>query len=137
MDEITRQIQHVTREGLNCQDVDQLIKWRQELAGHGFYLSEMSADYYALYLEAYRVRKQQEAEAYMEARKTGVSVKDAEATAVIMVEKFRKHEADTEAGYKKFKSKVDQLNKVVDGLAQQISHVKRELEHFRFTQNPK
>lgn len=127
MVEIDEMIEWYLSKGKGIQSIQILLDFQLKLSGHSYFLAQQVADEYANFAIAEQMRKVKTETLtldYYENNPAGIS----RSKATRDVQGYKDQEISAEAEYKAKKLKLEQLNKILDGLMQRISYLKREQE---------
>lgn len=106
--------------------VNQLLDWKDLLAGYNYHLAELMSDYFADYSKHYYIRKIKIAREKNRLIKEGSAISAAESIATVEAAQEFQTELDNEAMADRLDNLLRQSNRVVDAMAQRISVLKNE-----------
>jgi len=125
--EVDDMIHWYLTKGKTIQSIQMLLDFQLKLSAMSYFLAEQVANEYAGYSLAEHYRKVKVETMTLdnyESHPAGIS----RSKAIRDSQGYKDTEITREAEYKAVKLKLDQLNKILDGLMQRISHLKREQE---------
>lgn len=127
MTEIDKMIEWYLNKGKEVQSINILLDFQLKLSGYSYYLAEKVAKTYAEYSTAEHLRKTKTEVLALEYNLDN-PITTSRSMAVKDVAQYKDQEICKEVDYKESKLKLDQVNKILDGLMQRISYLKREQE---------
>lgn len=127
MVEIDKMIDWYLDKGKEIQSIQMLLDFQLKLSGWSYFLAQRVSDDFAEYAYAEQRRKVQteiRTLAYYDNNPAGIS----RSKAIKDTDVLKDSEIAAEANYKALKLKLEQVNKILDGLMQRISYLKKEQE---------
>lgn len=116
--------------GKDVQSIDMLLDFQLKLSGYSYFLAEKVATSYNDYAVSEHIRKTQTEILAMEYVLDN-PITTSRSMAIKDVKIYKDDEIAKEVDYKAKKLKLDQVNKILDGLMQRISYLKKEQETTR------